>query len=129
MKLACTHLRIVRTCACTDLPKIFVVVYNLHKSLKFCKDPSFHCGDFCKTIVKSYLTVTLGLYQSYISHYIPPIYHPYIIKMKAIFQKFEFGENLKTHTFLTSKKSKMVNTMNIVFCFGPRLGLKIKVYA
>ena len=41
--------------------------------------------------------------------------------MKAIFPLFEFGGNLKTQTLLISKESIMVNTVNIVFCFGPRL--------
>ena len=49
--------------------------------------------------------------------------------MKAIFPLFEFGGNLKTQTLLISKESKMVNTVNIVFCFGPKLGLKTKVLA
>ena len=54
-----------------------------------------------KTIPKSYLTVTLGLFQSYISHickkfaYISPIYDPFIILIKAIFQSFEFEKNMK----------------------------------
>ena len=58
-----------------------------------------------KTVQKSFLTVTWGLFYSYnlAIHlpnfaYISPIYHPYIIKIKAIFQPFELGENLKIQT-------------------------------
>ena len=55
-----------------------------------------------KTVSKSYLTDTLGLHISIIYHpyifvinvaYFSPINRQYIIKIKAIFQSFEFEKN------------------------------------
>ena len=57
---------------------------------------------FAKTVTKSYMSVK---YWDYINHisamyvpnvaYISRISHPYDIKIRAIFQSFEFGKNLK----------------------------------
>ena len=59
------------------------------------------------------------IYQLYINHntvpnvaHISPSFHPYIIKIKAIFQKFDCGTNLK---IWTPPHIKIVSILNCIF--------------